>query len=95
MTKTVCITNIRKALSKSLRNAERLHWYFEDVAGTWQVGIGLPNYQGVYEAELWNWDTEETFTVTFSGCYSFTEVVRYGAQLLLNEYENRYGRKAA
>lgn len=95
MAKTVCITNIKKALRKSLLEAERGRWYFEDVADTWQVGIGLPSYEGIYEAELWNWDTEETFTVRFSGCYSFTEVIEYGASLLLNEYENRYGRKAA
>lgn len=95
MAKTVCITNIKKALSSSLKQAERLHWYFEDVCDGWQAGIGLPNYQGVYEAELWCYDTEESFTVTFCGCYSFTEVIEYGASLLLSEYENRYGRRAA
>lgn len=95
MAKTVCKTNIERALRKSFKQAERMHWYFEDVCDCWSAGIGLPNYQGVFEAELWNCDTEESITVTFSGCYSFTEVVRYGAQLLLNEYENRHGRKAA
>ena len=95
MAKTVCRTSIEKALRKSFRQAERGHWYFEDVADTWQVGIGLPNYQGVYEAELWNWDTEESLEVTFSGCYTHTEAMRYGASLLMSEYERRHGRKAA
>ena len=95
MSKTVCKTNIRKALRKSLLEAERNHWFFEDVADTWQVGIGFPNYQGVYEAELWNWDTEETLAVTFSGCYSFTEVIEYGTARLMERYEQRHGKRVA
>lgn len=95
MAKTVCRTNIENALRKSFKQAERMHWYFEDVCNGWQAGIGLPNYQGVFEAELWSYDTEESFTVTFCGCYTYTEAIRYGAQLLMKEYERRYGRKAA
>lgn len=95
MAKTVCKTNIAKAMRKSLLKAEIGHWYFEDVADTWQVGIGFPNYQGIYEAELWNWDTEETLTVTFGGCESFREVIEFGTALLMERYEQRHGRKAA
>lgn len=95
MAKTVCKTNIAKALRKSFMQAERLHWYFEDVAGTWQAGIGLPNYQGIYEAELWNWETEESLEVTFGGCTSYREVIEYATELLMQRYEQRHGRKAA
>lgn len=95
MAKTVCKTNIAKALRDSFKQVECNSWYFEDVCDGWQAALGLPNYQGIYEAELWCYDTEESFVVTFGGCTSFREVIEYGSQLLMERYERRYGRKAA
>jgi len=90
MAKTLCKTNIRKALRKSWDTNG-----FEDVNDDWQACIQR-NYSflGVppmcpFEVVLWNWRTEYEIRFSVGGCTSMTEYVDYATERILARLDER------
>lgn len=85
MARSLCKTNIRRALRESWRNDGT----YEDVTDEWQACIrrNYP-YLGIapmaaYVVELWNWVTGTSIEFAVGGCTCMTEYVNYSTECLM------------
>lgn len=84
--RTVCKTNIRKALRKSYDSNR-----YEDVNDEWMAEMEY--YVGWSvgpRAVLWNHETgEQIHTGVLVGCTSMTDMLTFATDLLMRDYERK------
>ena len=91
MAKTVCKTNIKKALRKSWDTQN-----YEDVTDEWAVRWGGAFFGGRgagmfcdCSVRMWNYETGEEMKTNIGGCTSMTDHIEFATECLLRMYNER------
>lgn len=82
MAKTVCKTNIHKALRRSWDTHD-----YEDVNDEWMASVYVHPFTGAVQAMLWNWSDGTTWRTPTIWALSMTEALRMATMHLLDCYE--------